>query len=163
MNRCLGNEPIRRGNAKDARKERRQAEERKVVVKASRLSERELGSLRDQRLQKNKKWSSSSTSDEKETGRGSRRERSTHRDVVIKEKENPEDDSEWKRKPYPLSFEVPETNEPGASVRGLKRCAHGKRLRARSVETTPICHSRGRNEGERHAVVGTEPSHMPVE
>ena len=45
MDRRLGNEPIWCGNTKEARKERRQAEKCEVVVKASRLSERELGSL----------------------------------------------------------------------------------------------------------------------
>ena len=82
---------------------------------------------------------------------------------MIKEKENPEDESERKRKRDPFSFELPKRNEPGASVRGLKRCAYGKRLRARSVETIPICHSGGCDKGKRHAVVSTEPSHMPVE
>lgn len=50
MDRRLWNEPIWCGNAKEASKERRQAEKRKVVVKASGLPERELGPLRDQRL-----------------------------------------------------------------------------------------------------------------
>jgi hypothetical protein len=45
MDRRLGNEPIWCGNTKKARKERRQAEKCEVIVKASRLPERELGSL----------------------------------------------------------------------------------------------------------------------
>ena len=45
VNRRLRNKSIWRGNSKEARKERRQAEEGKVVVKASGLSERELGPL----------------------------------------------------------------------------------------------------------------------
>lgn len=82
---------------------------------------------------------------------------------MIEEKENPEDESERKRERDPFSFELPEMDNPGASVRGLKRCAHRERLRVRSVETTPICHSRGCDKGKRHAVVSTEPSHVPVE
>lgn len=88
---------------------------------------------------------------------------SAHRDVVIEEKENPEDESERKRERDPFSFELPKMDDPGASVCGFKCCAHGKRLRACSVETTPICHSRGCDKGEWHAVVSTEPSHVPVE
>lgn len=45
MDRRLGNESIWCGNTEKARKERRQAEKCKVIVKASRLPERELGSL----------------------------------------------------------------------------------------------------------------------
>ena len=82
---------------------------------------------------------------------------------MIEEKENPEDESERKRERNPLSFELPERDKPGASVRGLKRSAHRERLRVRRVETTPICHSGGCDKGKWHAVVGTEPSHMPVE
>ncbi len=82
---------------------------------------------------------------------------------MIEEKENPEDESERKRKSDPFSLEVPEMDKPRASVRGRKRCTYGERLRARGVETTPICHSRGCDKGKRHAVVSTEPSYMPVE
>jgi hypothetical protein len=65
VDRRLGNEAIWCGNAKKAGKERRQAEERKVVVKASRLSERELGSLRDQRLYRSQATPFSSASDKR--------------------------------------------------------------------------------------------------
>ena len=82
---------------------------------------------------------------------------------MIEEEENPKDESERKCERDPFSFELPERDEPGASVRGLERCTHGERLRARSVETTPIRHSRGRDEGEGHAVISTEASHVPME
>lgn len=82
---------------------------------------------------------------------------------MIEEKEDPEDKPERNRKCDPLPVELPEMDEPSASVRGLKRCADGERLRARTVETTPICHSRGRDESERHAVIRTEASDVPVE
>ena len=82
---------------------------------------------------------------------------------MIEEKENPEDESERKRERDPFSFELPEMDEPGASVRGLERCAHGERLRACSMETTPIRHGRGCDKGKRHAVISTEPSHVPME
>ena len=45
MDRRLRNEPIWCGNTQEARKERCQAEKCEVVVKASGLSEGELGSL----------------------------------------------------------------------------------------------------------------------
>ena len=35
-----------------------------------------------------------------------------HRDVVIKEKENPEDKSERERERDPFSFELPEMDDP---------------------------------------------------
>ena len=50
MNRCLRDEPIWRGYSKKACEERGHAEQRKVVVEARGLAQRELGSLRDQRL-----------------------------------------------------------------------------------------------------------------
>ena len=89
--------------------------------------------------------------------------RATHRDVVIEEKEDPEDKSKRKRQCDPLPIELPEMYEPGTPVRGLKCCAHGERLRTRTVETTPVCHSRGCDKSQRHAVIGTEPADVPVE
>ena len=65
MDRRLGNEPIWCGNTKKARKERRQAEKCEVIVKASRLPERELGSLGDQRLQRRQKPRSSALDETK--------------------------------------------------------------------------------------------------
>ena len=50
MDRRLRDETTRRGDTKEARKERRQTKERKIVVETGRLAERKLGSLRDQRL-----------------------------------------------------------------------------------------------------------------
>ena len=82
---------------------------------------------------------------------------------MIEEKENPEDEPERKRQRDPFTFELPEMDKPGASVRGRKRRTNGERLWACSVETTPICYGGGRDEGKRHAVVSTEPSHVPVE
>jgi len=32
----------------------------------------------------------------------------------------------------------------------------------RIVETAPICHGRGRDEGKRHAVIGTEAANMSM-
>lgn len=55
MDRCLGNEPVGCGDTQQAREERCQAKERKIIVEASRLAERELGSLRDQRLRETKR------------------------------------------------------------------------------------------------------------
>ena len=87
----------------------------------------------------------------------------THRDVVIKEKEDPEDKSERKRQCDPLPIQLPKMYEPGAPVRRLKCCAHGESLRASTVETSPVCHSRGCDKSQRHAVIGTEPADVPVE
>jgi hypothetical protein len=87
----------------------------------------------------------------------------THGDVVVEEKKDPEDESERKRERDPLPVEFPEANEPGTSMRGLKCSADGERQRERIVETAPIPHGRGRDEGERHAVVSTEATHVPVE
>jgi len=50
----------------------------------------------------------------------------TYRDVVIEEKEYPEDEPEWKRKCNPLSVEFPEVDEPGTPIRRLKRSADGE-------------------------------------
>ena len=50
VDRRLRDETIRRGDSEEARKERCQAKERKIVVEPGRLAERKLGSLRDQRL-----------------------------------------------------------------------------------------------------------------
>ena len=82
---------------------------------------------------------------------------------MIEEKEDPEDKPERKRKCDPLPIQLPEMYEPGAPVRGLKCCAHGERLRARTVETSPVCHRRGGDKSQRHAVIGAEPADVPVE
>jgi len=86
----------------------------------------------------------------------------TYRDVVIEEKEYPEDEPEWKRKCNPLSVEFPKVNEPGTPMRRLKRSADGECQRVRIVETAPICHGRGRDKGKRHAVIGTEAANMSM-
>lgn len=86
----------------------------------------------------------------------------TYRDVVIEEKEYPEDEPERERKCNPLSVELPEVNKPGTSMCGLKRSADGKCQGMRIVETAPVCHGRGRDEGKRHAVIGTEAANMSM-
>ena len=50
MDRRLRDEAIRRGDTKEAREERCQAEKCKIVMESGRLAQRKLGSLRDQRL-----------------------------------------------------------------------------------------------------------------
>ena len=87
----------------------------------------------------------------------------THRDIVIEEKEYPEQKPEWKSKDDPLSIQFPEADEPGTAMHRLKCGAHGESRRARTAETTPICHSRRRDEGKRHAVISTETSRVPIE
>jgi hypothetical protein len=56
----------------------------------------------------------------------------------------------------PLSLEFPKVDEPGTSMDRLKRSADGECQRVRIVETAAICHGRGGNEGNGHAMIGAD-------
>lgn len=87
----------------------------------------------------------------------------TYGDVVIEEKEDPEDEPERKRKRDPLSVQIPEAHKPRSPISRLKRFAHRERQRLCTVKTTPIRHGRRGDEGERHAIVSTETAYVPME
>lgn len=86
----------------------------------------------------------------------------TYGDVVIEEKEYPEDETERKCKCNPLSVKFPEADEPGTSMRRPKRFVDGECQRVHIVETAPICHGRGRDERKGHAIVGTEAANLSM-
>jgi hypothetical protein len=146
-------EPVRRRHAEQAREERSHSEQRKVVVEARRLTQREIGALCDQRL-----CVAVNSSERGREGEGE-----TYGDVVVEEEEHPEDDSEWKRERNPLPVELPEPHEPGATVCGLERRADGERQRVGSVEAAPVRGRGGCHDCERHTVISTEATHVPVE
>ena len=82
---------------------------------------------------------------------------------MVEEEEHPKDNSEWKCERDPLPVELPETHEPRAVMCGLERRADWERQRMGVVELAPICNCGGRHECERHTVIGTEATHVPVE